>query len=249
MRLEETLGRGQYSEVKLGRLRDNTLVAVKCLELTRISKTLRFLRRELGIMREARHPNIVQYLGCYKDDMTLYISMELCRTSLKDKMKNEGKLQEEFVRKVARQAIEALAYLQKKKIAHRDVKPENILLDSNDDVKLVDFGLSRVLTEQQITIVGTPYYLAPEVLKGDYSFECDMWSLGVVLYFALFGCVPFKAEDSSMLFHRIANARPTFPEGASPDSMSFLQHLLSKNPRRRMTPAEAFAHPWLASQP
>lgn len=249
MTLEGPLGRGQYSEVKLGRLKDDTLVAVKCLELNRIAKTLRFLRRELAIMREARHPNIVRYLGCYKDDKTLYISMELCSTSLRERMQNELKLPEEFVRKVARQTIDALAYLHKKKIAHRDIKPENILLDSNGDVKLVDFGLSRVLTDQQVTVVGTPYYLAPEVLGGVYSFECDMWSLGVVLYFALFGCVPFKAEDSSMLFHRIANVRPTFPQEASPDSVSFLQRLLSKNPKRRMTPAEAFTHPWLSNQP
>lgn len=245
--LGDTIGRGQYSEVKTGRVkRNDERVAVKCLELSRIGNTLRFLRRELAIMQDARHPHIVNYKGCYKDNQTLYISMELCESSLKERMVTQGKLPEVFVRKVAAQAIDALAYLHRKKIAHRDVKPENILLDRNGDVKLVDFGLSRELTAQQVTIVGTPYYLAPEVLRGHYSFECDMWSLGVVLYFALFACVPFKADESSVLYHKIASERPAFPSEASPEAVAFLQRLLTKNPKRRMTPDEAFVHPWLS---
>ena len=199
-------------------------------------------------MRHARHPNIVKYMGCYRDAKTIYISMELCASSLKEKMQLLGRIPESDVKKIARETISALSHLHELKIAHRDVKPENILLDSEGNVKLVDFGLSRYLkSEKEITIVGTPYYLAPEVLQGVYSFECDMWSVGVVLYFALFGSVPFKAEDSTMLFQRIASSRPTFPVEASPDCVSFLQQLLSKNPKRRMTPAQAFEHAWLAS--
>lgn len=246
--LGQTLGSGQYSVVRAGTKKDGESVAVKCIELSRVGKTLRFLRRELDIMRHANHPNIVKYLGCYRDSKTIYITMERCASSLKEKMLLVGRLPEADVKKIARETISALSHLHELKIAHRDVKPENILLDANGAVKLVDFGLSRYLkTEKEITIVGTPYYLAPEVLQGVYSFECDMWSVGVVLYYALFGAVPFKADDSNMLFQRIASSKPSFPMEASQDCVSFIQLLLSKNPKRRMTPAQAFEHPWLAS--
>ena len=142
-------------------------------------------------------------------------------------------------------------------MCHRDLKPENLLLASkapDAEIKIIDFGLSRVADygsqEVMKTRVGTPYYIAPEVLRKQYSFPCDMWSLGVICYILLCGYPPFYGDDDTEIFARVQAASYDFAteewEAVSQEAKRFVSSLLQKNPEDRPTAEQALGHPWFA---
>lgn len=246
----DIIGSGHYSEVKKARDNKQELVAVKCIPLDQMTKEMRLISREVSILTAARHPHIVRYIGCFRDNEFFYLTMELCTGgNLRESIDASGPLPEARVREIARETVSALAYLHSLDIAHRDIKPENILFDSEMHVKLADFGLSRHLTQpDRLTVVGTPYYLAPEMIQGKYSIQCDMWSLGVVLYFAMVGKLPFTGEDFGGLFNQIRTATITNWGVCSEAAVDFIRALLVRSPSRRMTAESAKSHVWLSRQ-
>jgi len=175
-----------------------------------------------------------------------------------DKIVSEGNFSEEKSRHYFLQMLDAVKYLHSEGVAHRDLKPENILLkDRNSDIiKISDFGLSRMIddTTNMKTMCGTPQYLAPEVLSSDiqgYGKECDMWSLGVILYIMLSGIPPFN-ENQGNIFTQIKNAEFDFPQDfwrdKSENSKDIIKLLLNPDPSKRLTADESLNHIWVSGQ-
>ena len=137
---------------------------------------------------------------------------------------------------------------------HRDLKPENIMLEENkhfDSIKIIDFGTSVQFkpNEHIHERLGTPYYIAPEVLNGDYGPKADIWSTGVIVYIMMTGCPPFNGEDDDAIMERIKTGKFKFHasqwKGMTKESQEFISHLLVKDPAKRPTAEEALQHPWL----
>jgi len=246
--LLDVIGAGQFSEVRQAQNELGRLVAVKCIAKEQLTRTPRLVSREMCILRQVTHPHIIQHYGCFKDEDNFYMTMELCEGgNLRQMLDQEGCLSEQKTQRLAREALEALCYLHAKGIAHRDIKPENILFTKEGSVKLADFGLSRKLIQKSsLTVVGTPYYISPEMIQGRYSSQCDIWSLGIVLYFALTGLLPFDGEDLNGLFNNIRCTEVKEWGNCSIDAVNFLKQMIVKTPKLRISPQAALAHPWLS---
>jgi calcium-dependent protein kinase len=132
--------------------------------------------------------------------------MELCTgKDLFSKIVHDGKISEQKVAEIILKILGAITYCHSKQITHRDIKPENILFksnESNNEIKLIDFGLSKKFNrkEKMHTILGTPYYIAPEVLKGEYDCKCDVWSIGAITYMMLCGSPVFNGTSNNEIF-------------------------------------------------
>ncbi|KAF1877841.1 hypothetical protein Lal_00038150 [Lupinus albus] len=166
-----------------------------------------------------------------------------------------GKYPEEDAKVVIIQILSAVAFCHLQGVVHRDLKPENFLFDSKDEnstsLKVIDFGLSDYVKpdERLNDIVGSAYYVAPEVLHRSYGTEADMWSIGVIAYILLCGSRPFWARTESGIFRAVLKAEPSFDEtpwpSLSADAIDFVKTLLNKDYRKRLTAAQALSHPWL----
>lgn len=139
-------------------------------------------------------------------------------------------------------------------MVHRDIKPENIMLAANDELKLIDFGLSKRQegNKKLKTIAGTPYYMAPEVLDGQYDSKCDTWSLGVLLYVFMSGYLPFQGENRNEVFYKIQNAKYHFDhkefQDCTENVIDLIKKLLVVNPKARLSAGDAIKHPWFKSE-
>lgn len=155
--------------------------------------------------------------------------------------------------------LSAVKHLHEHGIVHRDLKPENFIFnDKTDDaeIKLIDFGLSKRFgqikdinpKEKMHTIVGTPYYVAPEVLKGDYDFSCDVWSLGVILYIMLCGYPPFDGDSNKEIFKKVLKSKLEFDaedwDEVSREAKELISKMLEKDPSKRISVIETLNHPW-----
>lgn len=218
------------------------------------------------LLKYGQHPNIARLYEVYISPHALSMVMELvdggdlfdgiiegC-----DDPNVEGKLSEMFSATVVQRSCDALAFLHKKGVAHRDIKPENIMLKKDLDVngelvKLADFGFAKLYGSQDKTMsttCGTPEYVAPEVLKQKgYGSECDIWSLGVVLYIMLCGYAPFHHDQVQRLFQMIMRGRIAFPDrewsGVSAEAKDLVQRMLQVDPAQRITARGVLEHSWI----
>ena len=146
----------------------------------------------------------------------------------------------------------ALNHIHFHDIVHRDIKPDNVMISDDLTVKILDFGLANVCHEREdlTTVIGTPYYVAPEVLRGHYSEECDMWSVGVVLFILLSSRLPFMGDTPEDLLTKVAKGEyemdPTVWDPVSEDAKDLVRNLLQVNPEERLTAADALKHSWFA---
>ena len=231
--------------------------------------------REIALLREVDHRSIVGLVDVFEDDRYVHIVTDLCSGGelfdrIIQKTKRSGCVDdgdggiddddgpcfsEGEAAKVVYQILDAVSYLHDRDIVHRDIKPENVLFDTPDEdstVKLIDFGLSRkhaAFEPPMSSFVGTPYYIAPEVLNKKYDRSCDLWSVGVVTYTLLSGYPPFNGPDNDRVLDAVRAGRYSFPNAdwgrTSRESRDFVRRLLRKDPRKRMTAREAMAHPWM----
>jgi len=216
------------------------------------------LQTEVDILTQVEHPHIIYLKEVFDTPDTLYLVMELILGGeLFDKITEIGAYSERTAAELVRNIVSAVEYLHSMQIAHRDLKPTNLLLKSSDDltdVKIADFGLSKILGENTMmqTACGTPIYVAPEVLTGEaYEREVDMWSIGVITYILLCGFPPFFDDGSNMakLFDQILGGDFDYPEeyweDVSDEAKDFIDNLLIVDPKCRFTAAQALEHPWL----
>jgi calcium-dependent protein kinase len=158
------------------------------------------LHQEVAILQTLDHPNIVKYYETYEDEKFIYLVMELCPGGeLFEKLSANKTMNENMAAQAIEKNLRALIHCHKQNIVHRDIKPENIMYDSVGEVKLIDFGLAKQTTGGQKlhTIAGTPYFIAPEVLGGSYNKECDIWSLGILLFVLVTGIYPFDSATKN----------------------------------------------------
>ncbi|KXZ53911.1 hypothetical protein GPECTOR_6g829 [Gonium pectorale] len=202
------------------------------------------------------HRNIVKLKGAHEDDYYVYIVMELCAGGeLFNAIVKERNFSERKAAVYFRKMVEVVDYCQQLRVVHRDLKPENFLLTSPEgELKLTDFGLGMFFKpgERFRDLVGSPYYVAPEVLGFDYSHEADMWSLGVILYILLSGLPPFWGDTNEQIFCMIRTAPLDFETEPwphiSPAAKDCVWRLLERDPSRRATSEQILRHEWLASQ-
>jgi calcium/calmodulin-dependent protein kinase I len=257
--LGEEIGRGGFSIVVEATCReDGEKYAVKIVEKTVIQDEIKLLRREIEIMKQVEHENILKLIEIFEDDEKVYIVMELVDGSeLFDRIVNKGYYSEKSTVHIVKQILNAVQYLHSKNIAHRDLKPENLLCSgsgSSEIVKIADFGLSKLFSgdEELTTSCGTPGYVAPEVLMSEsYDKSVDMWGIGIITYILLAGYPPFYGDNDTQLFEKIMNAEYDFDDECWDDvsdlAKDFIHHLLIKNPEERFTAEQALQHPWITS--
>ncbi|XP_058751615.1 CDPK-related kinase 5-like [Vicia villosa] len=266
--LGEEVGRGHFgytcsAVVKVNGKGDvkGHRVAVKVIQKVKMTTAIAIedVRREVKILRALNgHKNLIKFYDAYEDHDNVYIVMELCEGGeLLDRiLARGGKYSEEDAKAVMTQILNIVAFCHLQGVVHRDLKPENFLFstkDENSELKAIDFGLSDFVKpdERLNDIVGSAYYVAPEVLHRAYSTEADVWSIGVIAYILLCGSRPFWARTESGIFRSVLKADPSFDEppwpSLSDDAKDFVKRLLNKDPRKRMTAAQALGHPWIKS--
>jgi serine/threonine protein kinase len=235
--------------------------AVKIVERSRLTAAgvARF-RDEVRILAELRwHDNIVHLHEVYKSRRHFFVVTEIMSGGeLFDRLCEKQTYSEMDARNVCRVVFGAVAYCHGRRIAHRDVKPENLLLgDAGDDaaIKVADFGFARKVARPNslTTRCGSPQYTAPEIIKyRPYDQRVDNWSLGVIVYTVLGGYPPFYESTIHMTFQQIVQAHFTFHheywDGISPDAKNLIRRLLTVDPDKRMTAEEALQHPWMTGR-
>ncbi|KAK4441454.1 Calcium-dependent protein kinase [Sesamum alatum] len=214
------------------------------------------VRREVEIMKHMpKHPNIVSLKDTYEDDSAVHIVMELCEGGeLFDRIVARGHYTERAAAVVMRTIMEVVQMCHRHGVMHRDLKPENFLFANKKEtspLKAIDFGLSVFFKpgERFNEIVGSPYYMAPEVLKRNYGPEIDVWSAGVILYILLCGVPPFWAETEQGVAQAIIRSvidfkRDPWPR-VSDNAKDLVKKMLDPDPSRRLTAPQVLEHPWL----
>ncbi|XP_076857213.1 NUAK family SNF1-like kinase 2 [Brachyhypopomus gauderio] len=247
---KETLGKGTYGKVKKAVDRSGRLVAIKSIrkENIREERDLLHIRREIEVMTSLNHPYIITIYEVFENKDKIVIVMEYAsRGDLFDYI-SERHVSEKEARHFFRQIVSAVHYCHRNGIVHRDLKLENILLDSNMDVKIADFGLSNLFRRGEYlqTYCGSPLYASPEIVNGrPYKGpEVDSWSLGVLLYTLVHGAMPFDGHDYKSLVRQISNGDYHKPAKPS-DACGLIRWMLMVNPERRATLDEIAGHWWL----
>eukprot|EP01041_Mallomonas_annulata_P003909 gene3909-7796_t len=215
---------------------------------------------EIKVLKLLNHPNIIHLADTYETPEKIYMVMEVMKGGeLFDYVVEKGTLSEEEASVLVRKITSAVAHMHSLNIIHRDLKPENLLLTSKDvnaEVKLIDFGLAKVMSEtiQARSFLGTRGYLAPEMLqRHTYDKAIDIWALGVIVFVLLCGCLPFDDDSAKIETESDARMKFTlrFPRWASNLSLpakDLLQRLLAVDPKDRIQAENALRHPWVVGR-
>ncbi len=211
---------------------------------------------EINILRTLDHPNILKIFEFYSNKESYSIVTELCSGGeLFQEIVDKGPFNENYSAYVMFQILSAINYCHNMKIVHRDLKPENILIVDRDKnnyprVKICDFGTSKMFEKGAIQrkLVGSSYYIAPEVLKKHYDEKCDLWSCGVILYILLSGRPPFGGENDKEIMERVSIGKYDLQSSpfnkVSKNGIDLIQKLLIMDPKKRISAQDALLHPW-----
>ncbi|GLC47256.1 Calcium-dependent protein kinase 13 [Pleodorina starrii] len=253
------VGRGQFGQVYCIRhVKHNVKFACKTLGKKKLLSQLDAddIKREIEVMHHlSGHALVVGLHQVFEDEKNVHLVMDLCQGDLYELLRECKYLPEVKAAPLMMLAIRAVQYCHAMGVVHRDIKPENFLLASRNDlshIKLTDFGLSTFYQEGQVfnELLGSPYYIAPEVIRQKYGKEADVWSCGVMLYIMLCGEAPFFGEGDEGIFKSIMKAKLDFSfepwPSLSKDVKMLLRRMLVKDPRERATLEEVLAHPWFA---
>ncbi|KAG8228702.1 hypothetical protein J437_LFUL008691 [Ladona fulva] len=255
------VGEGSFGRVfKAEEKNTSRIVAFKVINKRgRSEKELRSLRQECEIQQHLHHPNIIQMLDSFETDNEIVVVTEFAKKELYTILGNEGNLPEPRAREIACDLVSALYYLHSHRVLHRDLKPQNVLLDSEDGTaKLCDFGFARSMTTGThvlTSIKGTPLYMAPELIEErPYDHNADLWlgmektvmqksvSLGCIVYELLVGSPPFCTTSILHLVRLVRHGAVHWPDFISEPCKDFLQGLLQKDPSKRLTWPELLEH-------
>ncbi|XP_021274834.1 calcium-dependent protein kinase 16-like isoform X3 [Herrania umbratica] len=269
------LGHGQFGYTYVATDRANgDRVAVKKIEKNKMVLPIAVedVKREVKILEALKgHENVVQFYNAFEDDSYVYIVMELCEGGelldrilanvttrstlcLPSSVRKDSRYSEKDAAVVVRQMLKVAAECHLRGLVHRDMKPENFLFKSTREdspLKATDFGLSDFIRpgKRFQDIVGSAYYVAPEVLKRRSGPESDVWSIGVITYILLCGKRPFWDKTEDGIFKEVLKNKPDFRRKPWPtisnSAKDFVKKLLVKDPQARLTAAQALSHPWV----
>lgn len=239
--LLNVIGKGSFGKVMQVKKKDTgKIYAMKVLRKEAIiaRKQVAHTKAEKSILQRIQHPFIVQLHYAFQTKDKLYMILDYINGGeLFFHLKKDGRFSEQRVRFYAAQITCAIAHLHSLGIVYRDLKPENILLDSEGNVCITDFGLSKEINpvEGTHTFCGTPEYLAPEVLKGQgHGTAVDWWSLGTLIYEMLTGLPPFYSQNLNIMYQKILSSELRFPSYVTSDAQNLLEGLLNRDPEKRL---------------
>ena len=251
------LGNGAFGKVRLYRDKNDKslLYAIKTLKKKNIPYyEFKLIKTEVDILSELDHPNIVNYFGTFEDEFYIHIIMEYLKGDNLFKVisvKNYTGFDEQDMSNIIFQLVKALFFIHNKNIVHRDIKPENILFSDKKDfssLKLIDFGLATQKKTDNKT-VGTPYYMAPEMIKGKYSPKSDIWSVGIIIYLMLTDKFPFVNSKEYDVFEMIEegkyNTQLLDDCECSEEAKDLVKKILVKDPDKRPSASDIMDHPWI----
>ncbi|MCQ2817552.1 MAG: serine/threonine-protein kinase [archaeon] len=272
----EILGGGQFGTVRVGQRKNGNQIkkyAIKTITKKKLSsRDIQNLTNEVQILSSLDHPNIIKLEEAYQDQFYLHIVTELCEG--KDVLQQchyKDNLSENNVCLLIFKLVVAVKYLHELGICHRDIKTDNIMFATKDfksDIKLLDFGLSKRFKpgDKMKEKTGTPFYICPEIIIGEYDEKCDMWSIGVMTYLLISGMLPYYTESDKVpqtkgkkdktknkevdaeLFQKILKEKPSYTDKVwstcSKKAIDFVQKCLEKNPKNRLSCTDAVKHPW-----
>ncbi|CAK8564378.1 unnamed protein product [Lathyrus sativus] len=257
--LGKELGRGQFG-ITYFCTENSTGLNYACKSILKrklVSKADREdIKREIQILQHlSGQPNIVEFKGAYEDRFSVHLVMELCAGGeLFDRIIAQGHYSERAAASLCRSIVNVVHICHFMGVLHRDLKPENFLLSSKDEgsaLKATDFGLSVFIEEGKVyrDIVGSAYYVAPEVLRRNYGKEIDIWSAGIILYILLSGVPPFWAETEKGIFNAILEGELDFVSepwpSISDSAKDLVRKMLNPDPKKRITSTQVLEHPWM----
>jgi len=270
------LGKGSYGKVQLGYLKGTNIQrAIKIIEKSKVRNVERF-KLEVEIMMKLDHPNILRLYDYFEDEKFVYLVLELCSGGeLFDRIIEKKYYNETEARIIFKQIMKAIIHCHIQGVCHRDLKPENFIMISKDDpytLKLIDFGLSRTFDNKEenilqpkkepenipqgkrhtravlMTKAGTPFYIAPEVLTGNYNEKCDVWSAGVILYILFCGYPPFYGENNKQILEEVKKGKLDFSSvewsNKSQQAIDIIRKMII-NHEVRLFADEVLKHEWM----
>ncbi|XVF64854.1 hypothetical protein PTKIN_Ptkin09bG0199900 [Pterospermum kingtungense] len=243
-----TIGQGKFGSVWLCRSRTSG-VEFACKTLHKGEETV---HREVEIMQHlSGHPGVVTLQAVYEEPDCFHLVMELCSGGRLIDQMAEGQYSEQRAANIFKDVMLVSKYCHEMGVVHRDIKPENILLTTSGKIKLADFGLAmRISNGQTLSgLAGSPAYVAPEVILGNYSEKVDIWSAGVLLHVLLIGVLPFQGDSLKAVFEAIKNVKLDFHSGiwesVSKPARDLLARMLTRDVSSRITADEVLRHPWI----
>ncbi|KAM6234476.1 serine/threonine-protein kinase SIK2 isoform 3-T3 [Spheniscus humboldti] len=250
--IEGTLGKGNFAVVKLARHRiTRSEVAIKIIDKSQLDAVnLEKIYREVQIMKMLDHPHIIKLYQVMETKSMLYLVTEFAKNGeIFDYLASHGRLSESEARRKFWQILSAVEYCHGRKIVHRDLKAENLLLDNNMNIKIADFGFGNFYKsgEPLTTWCGSPPYAAPEVFEGQQyeGPQLDIWSMGVVLYVLVCGALPFDGPTLPILRQRVLEGRFRIPYFMSEECEHLIRKMLVLDPSKRLTIAQIKEHKWM----
>ncbi|KAJ1589248.1 hypothetical protein NDA15_003782 [Ustilago hordei] len=255
----DTLGTGTFGRVLLVRLKDRPATdrcayfALKVLAKADVImlKQVSHINSERSILTKVDHPFLVNMVASFQDSKNCYMLMEyVVGGEIFSYLRRAGHFSADVARFYISTIVLAIEYLHKNKVVYRDLKPENLLIDSNGYTKITDFGFAKEVEDRTWTLCGTPEYLAPEIIQcSGHGSAVDWWSLGILLYEMLAGYPPFYDPNPILIYEKILAGKLVFPERIDPVSRDLISSLLTSDRSRRLGNLRGGAndvknHPW-----
>jgi serine/threonine protein kinase len=215
------------------------------------------MEKELQVIRKLKHRNIIDFIDMKPTKNNYYYVFEYCEgQELKELINEKGRLDEIEAQKLFKQLADAMVYLNQNDVVHRDLKPANIMVSKSGELKIIDFGLSRIFNKEtedlMTTVLGTPLYQAPEIINGiGFDEKTDLWSIGVILYQMVMGTLPFTAKTKDELKDKLKQAEyPRLPDiKLSEYCTNMIKSLIVVNPTERIEISKLKSHPFVKYTP